>query len=152
MKRRWKLAIALGGLGAVMLSPIFYIETSCGGPPAGWTAGTAYTSVQPDAAGKRPEARSWLTYPEWYIVYSADSYGRYLAQGNKPSGFSYGREITGFWTGLCVVNKAAGSKDAGDAKITVAGAEAKGSDLKAGQVCDISYLGDGDSARIVACR
>lgn len=117
MKRRWKLAIAAGLLGAVMASPILYIETSCSGPPAGWTADAAYKPIQPDPAGTRPEARSWLTYPEWYIVYSAESYGRYLAQGKRPSGYSYGRDIAGFWTGLCAVNRAAGTKDAGDAKI-----------------------------------
>ena len=117
MKRRWKLAIAAGTVLAVLLSPIFYIETSCKGPPQGWTAAAPYASVQPGSAGKRAEARSWLTYPEWYIVYSADSYARYLAQGHRPSGFSYGREITGFWTGLCAVNKAAGARDTADAKV-----------------------------------
>ena len=89
----------------------------CSGPPAGWSADATYASVDPAGAGKRPEARSWLTYPEWYIVYSAESYGRYLAQGKRPSGYSYGRDIAGFWTGLCAVNKAAGAKDAGDAKV-----------------------------------
>ena len=117
MKRRWKIAIVLGVLGAVMASPILYIETSCSGPPMGWTADAPYQSVDPATTGKRPEARSWLTYPEWYIVYSAESYGRYLAQGKRPSGYSYGRDIAGFWTGLCAVNRAAGAKEAGDAKI-----------------------------------
>lgn len=117
MKRRWKFAIAAGAVLAVLLAPIFYIEASCKGPPEGWTADAAYTPIQPGTATRRPEARSWLTYPEWYIVYSAESYGRYLAQGHRPSGYGYGRDIMGFWTGLCAVNQAAGSKDAGDAKI-----------------------------------
>ncbi len=42
--------------------------------------------------------------------------------------------------------------DAGDAKIVVAGAEGKLSDFKAAMVCDISYLGNGDSARTVICK
>ena len=74
-------------------------------------------SVQPGTDGKRPEARSWLTYPEWYIVYSADSYARYLKAGGRPSGFAYGREIKGFWTGLCAVNRVADPKDTADAKV-----------------------------------
>jgi len=117
VKRRWKFAIALGGLGAIMASPIFYIETSCKGSPEGWTAGAPYTPIQQSAAGKRAEGRSWLTYPEWYIVYSADSYARYLAHGGAPSGYGYGRDIKGFWTGLCAVNRAADPKDTADAKV-----------------------------------
>lgn len=42
--------------------------------------------------------------------------------------------------------------DTSDAKITVAGQDAKAADLKPGQVCAISYLGDGDAARSVACK
>jgi tripartite-type tricarboxylate transporter receptor subunit TctC len=42
--------------------------------------------------------------------------------------------------------------DAGDAKITIAGADGKTADFKAGMVCDISYLGNGDAARSVACK
>jgi tripartite-type tricarboxylate transporter receptor subunit TctC len=38
------------------------------------------------------------------------------------------------------------------AKITVAGAEAKTSDLKAGLVCDVVYLGNKDAAQSVTCR
>jgi hypothetical protein len=38
------------------------------------------------------------------------------------------------------------------AKITVAGAEGKTSDLKAGLVCDVVYLGNKDAAQSVSCR
>lgn len=38
------------------------------------------------------------------------------------------------------------------AKVTIAGTEAKGDDLKAGLVCDIVYLGDGDVAQTVTCQ
>jgi hypothetical protein len=117
VKKRWKLAIAAGVLLAIAASPIFYIETACTGAPAGWAANAPYKPLQPGAAGNRPEARTWLTFPEWYIVYSADSYGRYLAAGNRPSGYAYGRQIAGFWTGMCAANRAAGAKEAGDAKL-----------------------------------
>ncbi|MEI9849816.1 MAG: hypothetical protein WDN24_01915 [Sphingomonas sp.] len=97
MRRRWKVLAGLGGvLAALALTPIVYIETGCTAPPEGWQAAAPYKSVLPGSAGKRPEARTWLTYPEWYIVYSADSYGRYLGAGKPPSGFSYWRQITGF--------------------------------------------------------
>ena len=118
MKRRWKLV--LGGLGAVAVSalaPIVYIESACTAPHAGLNPAAPYRSVMPGAAGRRPEARTWLTYPEWHIVYSADSFGRYLA-ANPPSGFGYWRQITGFWSGLCAVNRAANaSPGGGDARV-----------------------------------
>ncbi|HWG07193.1 MAG TPA: hypothetical protein VG271_19490, partial [Beijerinckiaceae bacterium] len=38
------------------------------------------------------------------------------------------------------------------AKISIAGKSAKAGALKAGLTCDISYLGDGDAARTIACR
>ncbi|MCW3838261.1 hypothetical protein ACFQ1E_19585 [Sphingomonas canadensis] len=113
---RWTGGLLFGllVLGAI---PIVYVETQCTAPPNGWQAAAPYRSVLPSDTGKRPEARTWLTYPEWYIVYSAESYGRYLAAGKPPSGFSYLRQIGGFWSGLCAVNRAAGSAEAGDAKV-----------------------------------
>jgi hypothetical protein len=42
--------------------------------------------------------------------------------------------------------------DAGEAQVTIAGKEAKSADLTAGLSCDISYLGNGDVARSVACQ
>jgi hypothetical protein len=39
-----------------------------------------------------------------------------------------------------------------DTKITVAGSEAKPDDLKAGQVCEIVYLGNNDVAQSVSCK
>lgn len=46
----------------------------------------------------------------------------------------------------------AAKADAREAKVTIAGADAKSADLKPGLVCDISYLGNGDMARSVACK
>ena len=39
-----------------------------------------------------------------------------------------------------------------DAKVTVAGKSAEPSALKAGMVCDVVHLGNGDAARDIACR
>jgi tripartite-type tricarboxylate transporter receptor subunit TctC len=39
-----------------------------------------------------------------------------------------------------------------DAKVTIGGASAKASALKAGMTCDIVHLGSGDAARKIACR
>jgi hypothetical protein len=53
---------------------------------------------------RRPEADSFLTYPEWYIVYTSQDYARYL-QFNTASGFRYFASAFGFWTSYCDMNK-----------------------------------------------
>src|SRR5689334_22493617 len=47
---------------------------------------TAPTAGLPDYT--RVEDQTYLTYPEWYIVYSADEYGAYITT-HRPSGFPY---------------------------------------------------------------
>ena len=112
MKRRWKIALGVGGaLAALAAAPILYIELGCRGAAAD---GPAYRPLVRDPAWRRDEARTWLTYPEWHIVYSADSFGRFL-QRNPPSGYSYLRDIRGFWSGYCAVNKASAASGGADA-------------------------------------
>jgi hypothetical protein len=119
VKRRWKILLGLaGGTLAAALAPILYIETACRSPLPGLDSAAPFQSALPGPQGRRGEARTWLTYPEWYIVYSADSYGRFLSAGNRPSGYGHMRDIAGFWSGLCAVNQAsAASGGAGDAKV-----------------------------------
>jgi hypothetical protein len=44
----------------------------------------------------RPEDQTYLTLPEWYIVYSADEYAAFIAQ-HPPSQFPYFGAIGQFW-------------------------------------------------------
>lgn len=44
----------------------------------------------------RREDQTYLTVPEWYIVYSADEYAAFV-QNNPPSQFPYFRAIGQFW-------------------------------------------------------
>ena len=112
MKRRWKVLLGVAGaFVALAAAPILYIEFGCGGTAAG---GPAYRPLIRDAEWRREEARTWLTYPEWHIVYSADSFGRFLEK-NPPSGYSYLRDIKGFWSGYCAVNKASAESGGADA-------------------------------------
>ncbi len=104
MKRRWKVLLGIaGGLVALAAAPILYVETACRGAPAG-TGGRA--PLIADKAWQRDEARTWLTYPEWHIVYSADSFARHLTD-RPPSAYPYWRDIRGFWSGYCAVNRPA---------------------------------------------
>lgn len=44
----------------------------------------------------RPEDQTFLTLPEWYIVYSGDELGAYLADGGRPSGFPFASSVCQF--------------------------------------------------------
>lgn len=119
MKKRWKILGALAVVTLVaMVAPIVYVETQCDGPVEGLDTGGYRASVAgPDA---RPEARTWLTYPEWHIVYSADSLGRHLAQDKPPSAYPYLADVGAFWSSTCALNRVAGSASgAGEAKVMI---------------------------------
>lgn len=46
---------------------------------------------------QRPEDQTFLTLPEWYIVYSADELGAFLKNGGRPSDFPFFASIAQFW-------------------------------------------------------
>jgi ribosome modulation factor len=109
----------LGGLlGAMLLVgvvlPIGYIEIGCRS-----TANVANVAPRPilsAAADQRPESRTFLTYPEWHIVYSAENYARHL-QHAPPSSYGYWRDVRSFWTSTCAMNRAADPAAIGDTKV-----------------------------------
>lgn len=51
----------------------------------------------------REEESTYLTFPEWYIVYSAQEYANFLAENRPPSDFPYGASIAQFWRTYCAV-------------------------------------------------
>ncbi len=55
---------------------------------------------------KRPEDSTWLTYPEWAIVYAAREYATHVAT-NSPSSFPYWSYIGRFWQDYAIVIRAA---------------------------------------------
>lgn len=117
MKKRWKILLGAGGLlVAAALVPIIYIEAACN--PSNAAVKEQRQPLIRDPAWQRGEARTWLTYPEWYIVYSAESFGRFLDH-RPPSAFPYWRHVRGFWSGYCAVNQAAPAEGAGEAKVMI---------------------------------
>lgn len=48
----------------------------------------------------RGEERTLATFPEWYIVYSAEEYARFVAEGGMPSEFPYFDAIRQYWETL----------------------------------------------------
>ncbi len=119
MRRRWKVLLALviaPVLGLALLVGAF--EFTCGGGPAS-AAGAPYAAIEGATGDVRPEAQTWLTYPEWHIVYSAESYASTLA-GSRPSRFAFARDIGGFWSAYCAVNRATeGMPARGEYKTTI---------------------------------
>jgi hypothetical protein len=120
LRKRWKLAIGLGGLLlATILVPIAYVETACRGPSDRVRPDESYKRLLAPGPGIRKEARTWLTYPEWHIVYSAESYGRFLSS-RPPSAFPYFRHIKGFWSSYCALNQVtSASAGTGEAKVMI---------------------------------
>lgn len=106
MKRRWKILLGLVGTALVAAAtPVVWIATACTSPVRG-IAPQGYHG-QLSGGDTRPEAQTWLTYPEWHIVYSTESIARHLAAGKRPSAYPYLSDIGGFWSSYCQVNRIA---------------------------------------------
>jgi hypothetical protein len=58
---------------------------------------------------KRDEAQTFLTLPEWYLVYSPGEYAQFI-QTQEPSGYPYFASIGQFWRTYKEVRSAIGSK------------------------------------------
>jgi hypothetical protein len=97
---RWakRLVLSVLLLAVVVAAPILWIEGRCTEPrdPA-WRASTPLVKTPGYA---RREADSYLTYPEWHIVYAYEDLAGVLARGDE-SEFAYGGQIVGFWRSLC---------------------------------------------------
>jgi len=119
MKRRYRAALLFGGLLlTAAVAPVAYIEANCGTPSE--EPGIEHSRSVLAPAERRLEARTWLTYPEWHIVYSAESFGSHLAAGKPPSDYPYGNDIAAFWRGACAVNRVSGGlPGASDAKVMI---------------------------------
>ncbi|MBR0985759.1 hypothetical protein [Bradyrhizobium liaoningense] len=77
---------------------ILNIQYGC--KPEGSAAGVTTGFGIDDAKYVRAEGDSFLTYPEWYIVYAySDLAG--VARASSESSFDYFGSIGGFWSSLC---------------------------------------------------
>ena len=95
-------AIVLAVLVAVLGAPIAYVELACrGGDPA-----PAYSPLITDSRHQRAEANSYLTYPEWHIVYAYEGLAETLRSGDEHA-FDYASAVAGFWSSYCALNQAA---------------------------------------------
>jgi hypothetical protein len=103
-----KLALRLGALGFVALllwvwfaNPYEDVaQRTCGTRPE-----IGIERLEALAPGyRRAESSTYLSYPEWYIVYNSEEYARTIASA-RPSRFPYFRSIGQYWRGYYRVFK-----------------------------------------------
>lgn len=107
---KWLLRIA--GVLAILIAlsvlvPLAYIEGTCR-PRAGVSAATAPAVPLPaidEPSYRRRLNNTLFTFPEWYIVYSFEDFGRFLDRSSE-SHFDYLGHIFGFWNSFCTINRA----------------------------------------------
>ena len=101
------LVTAVVLLALAVLVPMGYIEGSCqpaktvaavSGPP------TPLPAID-EQGYRRKQANTYFTFPEWYIVYSFEDFGRFL-NSSSESQFGYLSHILGFWQSFCTINRA----------------------------------------------
>ncbi len=91
----------LGGAVAVRTQCVAPHLTAAGGASASPAAPPVPPDLFPDS-GRRAEESTYLTFPEWYIVYSAEEYARWI-EAHPPSGFPYFRSVGQYWCGYNAV-------------------------------------------------
>jgi len=105
--RRWARRFGLGAaiLLLFLALPIVWIEGVCRAPNDANVRNVNQASMLADEPGyARPEINSYLSFPEWHIVYIYEDFAGVLSAGDA-SNFAYGRPIAAFWRGLCELNR-----------------------------------------------
>ena len=87
---------------AVLLTPVAYVELACRGE----TKIAVYEPLLTSPTFQRREANTYLTYPEWHIVYAYDGLAEALKTGDEHR-FDYWASIAGFWRSTCAVMRVA---------------------------------------------
>lgn len=82
----------------LLLSPAAYVETFCHAD----VEADGYSPLIRDPQMKRQEANTFLTYPEWHIVYAYDGLAEALKTGDEYS-FDYFGSVRDFWKADCAL-------------------------------------------------
>jgi hypothetical protein len=99
----------LWGLGAIVVLaaiPIVWTEAAC--RSARVADATPFQSAL-DAADRRDEVNSYLTYPEWSIVHAYEDLAGVTRKGSE-SDFAYLRSVRNYWLSLCSLTRLATSR------------------------------------------
>lgn len=114
MKRLRKLGRWLAVIAVILAFPALYIGVGCRGGAGGaseipFLPEPVRTALNAVPNYQFPEEKSYLTFPEWYIVYSSQDYAAHIAR-ERPSSFAYLTTATEFWTSYCRVNRIVSSR------------------------------------------
>jgi hypothetical protein len=97
-RSRWRrliVRVVAIALAALVAGPPLFIATRCYSSVTPERSGRAALTVEPAAV--REESFTFLTLPEWFIVYSSEEYGRFIGR-DAPSRFPYLGSIAQYWT------------------------------------------------------
>ncbi|MGI9406411.1 MAG: hypothetical protein ACR2O4_08575 [Hyphomicrobiaceae bacterium] len=106
---KWGIVTVLA-VALLLLLPVGYVETFCRGDAEDQT----YVPIIKDEEFQRAEANSYLTYPEWHIVYAYEGLAKVLETGDEHA-FAYSSSIAGFWRAFCDLNRKADQHGGADA-------------------------------------
>ena len=96
---KWSL-LSLFAAVLLLLAPVVYVEVACRGD----AETQAYTPIITDAAFQRREANTYLTYPEWHIVFAYDGLAQALKSGDEHA-FEYAHSVSSFWSAACALTR-----------------------------------------------
>ena len=103
LRRLFRRAVACVLIAIVLLlCPIAYVELGCRAP----AGAQAYEPLITDPAFRRTETNTYLTYPEWHIVFAYDGLAQSLKTGDEHH-FDYLRSVAGFWSSTCALMRVA---------------------------------------------
>lgn len=113
IRRMWRIfawsLVGLALLVIVLAIPVVYIETACREDPNQ----DIYEPIVANAAFDRSEANTYLTYPEWHIVYAYEGMANVLKDGDEYN-FDYIKSVVGFWKSFCELNRMASQHGTAD--------------------------------------
>lgn len=105
---KWSL-IAFVVVTLLLLLPVAYVEVACRGDAQAQT----YQPLITDPTFQRQEANTYLTYPEWHIVFAYDGLAQALKNGDEYA-FDYVPSISRFWSSTCTLTRVAGEHGGAD--------------------------------------
>jgi hypothetical protein len=114
MRKLWRILkwVGLGLLACVLAlaALIAYVEFACRGE----TGASVAAPIIKAKEYQRAEANTFLTYPEWHIVYAYEGLAEVLKTGDEHD-FDYLGSIASFWSSACTVTRTADAHGGADA-------------------------------------
>src|SRR5262245_41088777 len=104
-RRRLLVKLVVSAIVLLIAAPTAFITTQCYG--SGQRPPVKPGEFSVEASAVREQSFTFLTLPEWFIVYSAEEYGRFIGSA-APSRFPYIGSIMQYWGAyqdVCEVTK-----------------------------------------------